>query len=225
MALKFEVSDLTTIPEALRGEYAPVDAADLTKGYRLGVEGLPQQEDVGPLKRALERVKSEHDAAKLKLQQAGQDTAALETSYKAQIEGLSKQIEDGKKQTRKELRESAALKLATELGGDHAVVLLPHLRERLRAEEVEGDNLVRVLTPDGKASALSLADLVTEFRSNKAFAAVITASRASGGGASQGSRPGDAGGVAVDSTKPPPSDPVQLAQWTKLRREARGQVV
>lgn len=224
MALKFEVSDLTTIPEALRGEYTPVDAADLTKGYRLGVEGLPQQEDVGPLKRALERVKSEYDAAKLKLQQAGQDTAALETSYKAQIEGLSKQIEDGKKQTRKELRESAAMKLATELGGDHAAVLLPHLRERLRAEEVEGTNIVRVLTPDGKASALSTADLINEFRGNKAFAAVITASRASGGGASQGSRPGDAGGVAVDITKPPPSDPVQLAQWVKLKREARGQV-
>lgn len=224
MALQFEVSSLTDIPEAVRGEYTPIDAADLTKGYRLSVDGLPQPEDVGPLKRALDRVKEEKEAAIAKAKKAGEDTAALETSYKAQIEGLSKQIEDGKKQTRKELRESAALKLATELGGDHAAVLLPHLRERLRAEDVDGNNLVRVLTPDGKASALSLADLATEFRSNKAFASVITASRASGGGASQGSRPGDAGGVAVDSTKPPPSDPVQLAQWTKLRREARGQV-
>lgn len=222
MALQFEVSSLTDIPEAVRGEYTPIDAADLTKGYRLSVDGLPQPEDVGPLKRALERVKEEKEAAIAKAKKAGEDIASIESGFKSQIEGLTRQIEEGKKSTRKELRDNAALKIAQELSTTPEV-LLPHIRERLRAEEVDGSNIVRVLTPDGKASALSVADLIAEFRGNKTFAAVITASRASGSDASRGTRTGDAGGEDVDITKPPPSDPALLAKWVKAKREARGQ--
>jgi len=65
--------------------------------------------------------------------------------------------------------------------------------DRLTVEEVEGVPVIRVLTPDGKASVQSLGDLQKEFLENKEFAPIIKATEANGGGAKGGKGNGGAG--------------------------------
>jgi hypothetical protein len=77
---------------------------------------------------------------------------------------------------------------------ESADVLYPHIRNRLRVELRDGARTTVVVDKDGKASAMSLADLKKEFAANKAFSPLLVASRASGGGANGGK-----GGGATDS--------------------------
>ena len=68
-----------------------------------------------------------------------------------------------------------------------ADVLLPHIKARLKYDSGK----VTVLDAEGKPSASTPAELAKEIASNKAFAPLIVASLANGGGAS-GSRGGGA---------------------------------
>lgn len=71
-----------------------------------------------------------------------------------------------------------------------ASVLLPHVRNRLTVDYVDGAPITRVLGPDGKPSAATLDELKAELATNEAFAPIIAGSKASGGGAggAQGGR-------------------------------------
>lgn len=64
-----------------------------------------------------------------------------------------------------------------------ASVLLPHVRNRLTVDYVDGAPITRVLGPDGKPSAATLDELKQELAANEAFAPIIAGSKASGGGA------------------------------------------
>lgn len=78
-----------------------------------------------------------------------------------------------------------ATKLAAELAiSGSADVLLPHIQSRLTVEIKDGAPSVRVLDLQGKPTALTIDELKQEFISNKAFAPLIAASKATGGGAS-----------------------------------------
>jgi len=219
VAIKFSIKTLEEVDEGLRSQYKAVDAADPAKGYVLDVDGLPQPEDVGALKRSLENAKREKTEAMEKARKAGEDVEAVRKSLDSQMEALRKQISEAENKSRAALLDKKVTELATELAGESAPLLVPHIRGRLVVESPDGADLVRVLGPDGKASALSFEDLKNEFKSSKIFAPVIQAGRASGSGASEGgSSTGGAGGGAgqvagFNGALPANATPSQLTAW------------
>lgn len=177
---------------------------DMKKEYKAEGEtyilDLTDYEDPGELRRAKEREKlekqrlqTELDALKEQIEEAKNsghakkgDIEALEKSWKQKNLELEQKL-TGKLTTRdafirKTLRDNVASSLASEISTAPAV-LMPHILSRLDVD-LEGDEpTTRVLGIDGKPSALTIAELKAEFIANKDFSAIITASKASGGGA------------------------------------------
>lgn len=86
--------------------------------------------------------------------------------------------------------DSVASRIATELAGENAEIILPHIQRRLQADIVEGKPVTKVLDLEGSPSALSVEELQKEFLSNQKFSSIIVASKASGGGANGGRKGG-----------------------------------
>lgn len=198
MAIKHNIKTLEEVDEVLRSHYKPVDSTDPTKGFVLDVAGAPAPEDTGALKRALEHVRKEKEDALEALRQKGSTTEEMEALRKSsatQIDELRKKITQAEQKERSALLDKTVADIAAELAGQHAGLLVPHLRQRLVIESPDGVNLTRVLGKDLKASALSLDDLKAEVKADPLFAPVLQAGRASGSGtAGSGSSVGGAGG-------------------------------
>lgn len=225
MALKHKVEDITSVPEAFRGEYTESKDGDKSV-WILNVEGLPQQEDVTGLKRTVEALREEKRQALDEARRKGEDIVALTRSYDTKITEASNKHAEALKATTDALTaatiDKTVSELSTKLSATSAAILAPHIEKRLRIEIVDGKALVRVLDKKGGLTADSITDLENEFRNNKDFAAVITASRASGSGAG-GDRhtPGGAGGGG-EGTDLNKLTPKQLAARAKEKRLARG---
>lgn len=124
------------------------------------------------------------------------DVKTLEDSWKAKLakekldnEASTQKLRDA---LQKQLVDGVAQKIATELAGENASVLVPHIKTRLKAE-YDGDTpLTRVLDKDGKMSAASIEDLKKEFAGEKAFKPLIISSNATGGSADRGRNNGSA---------------------------------
>jgi hypothetical protein len=217
MAIKHTIAKLEDVDEAFRSHYKPADPADVSKGFVLDLEGAPAPEDTGALKRALERVRAEKDEALAQLKAKGTSTEEMEALRKSadeQIKTLKEQIKTSENKAREAFLEKQVTDLATQLAGTRAAVLAPHIRNRLVIEAPDGTNIVRVLGKDGKASALSVEDLVKEIKADELFAPVIQAGRASGSGASgAGSSAGGAGGGAGKPELPKNATPAQKVEW------------
>lgn len=182
--------------------------------FVLSAEGF---DDPTELKRALDRVREESKVATQKATAAetalntlkeGQarangDIATLEASWKEKMkvaEGEHK-IEMAKvnKHLQATLIDSVALKLATDIAGTNADLLLPHIKTRLVTDLTGESPLTRVVDKEGKPSASSVEDLRKEISSDGRFKAIVVASKASGGGAAGGER--SAGGGAPSDKK------------------------
>src|SRR5690606_28128852 len=109
---------------------------------------------------------------------------AKETEFTQKYGTLQSQIE-------KVMLDSAALAMATELSTAPAL-LVPHIRNRLKLEDVNGELAIHVVDIAGKPCAATLGDLKNEMLQNKSFAPILIGSKASGGGASGGSGGGGA---------------------------------
>lgn len=207
MGLKVTVDSLDGLDDGVKSLYKEENGK-----YRLDVDGyedvsgLKAQRDalLNEKKEAQRKAKEAEDAAKLAAEEAARkngDVAALEKSwqeklaatentYKSQADALTKQIHGltvGQ----------TATKLAAELAiSGSADVLLPHIQSRLTVEIKDGVPSVRVLDLQGKPTAMTVDELKQEFISNKAFAPLIAASKATGGGASSGG-----GGAAKTMTR------------------------
>lgn len=185
------------LADGVKTEYV-VNAANVDE-YTLQVDGL---EDAGELRRAKQREsdaakaekiradKAEADLAELRRTSARGtgDVAALEASWKAQAEQREAAAKADTKAVKaklaKVMRDDVASRIAANISTKPALIL-PHILNRLKAEiPDDGDPLTRVLDKEGKPSALTIEQLSQEFVSNPDFAAIILASRASGGGAS-----------------------------------------
>lgn len=227
MALRHKVEDITLVPEAFRGEYTETLDGD-KKVFVLNVEGLAPPEDVSGLKNTVEALRKEKREALDKAEKLGQDITALRTSYDTKIATADAQAKEAAKNNEAALRaatiDKAVAELSTKLSATGSKLIAPHIEKRLRVDIENGRALIRVLDEKGELTAHSLTDLENEFKSNKEFAAVITASRASGGGAG-GERTVPAGGGEGGGTQGPnltTMTPRQLADVAKARRQARG---
>lgn len=209
--LKFQLDTLDGVDESVRPLYTEKDGK-----FVLGIEGLPQPEDVSGLKSKVEELLGEKKAAE-KARKEAEEAARLEREDAARKSGNVEELEKSwsEKYSRREaelnglleqergslgsqIRDLTVGRTATDIAAALAIpgsakALLPHIESRLSVELRDGKPTVVVLDQAGKLSASTLDELKAEFTNDPAFAPLIAGSKASGGGA-QGA--GNGGGAA-----------------------------
>ncbi len=225
MALAFNIKTAAynKLSDEMKAEYI---AGDKDGEYVLDVAGLPEPEDTGPLKRARDAEKAKAADYKKKLDEANDKLAATPDveALKAQHE---KDIAKYKTFTEKTLLDATADQIATKIS-NAPKLLAPHIKARLVTDLTGDVPVTKVLGLDGKVSDMTLDKLSEEFVANKDFGAIITASKARGGGAptvpakpSGGGAPaGNPEQQAVDFSKLSGND---LAARITAKREAAAQ--
>lgn len=191
MALRFKVTaaQYGKLSDDLKAEYI---AGDKDGEYLLDVSDLPQAEDVGPVKRALEAERTAHKATKTELGQANDKIAALPDIEAVKAEA-GKDVAKYKSFTERTLIDNAALALASKISTSPAL-LVPHIKARLVADMTGDEPVTKILDKDGKASDLTIDKLGEEFVANADYKAIIKASSATGGGMPPSDRSGHLGG-------------------------------
>lgn len=177
-------------------QQAAYKAVGDTGNFVLNIEGMPDvaamQSQLTDLQGQLTTINGEKAAEAEKARQAALDLAkkngdfkTIEEDYKRQIADLNGKIEGFGKQRRTDYINVQVDKLALELGGkDYADLFKPTIRERLSVEGGDdGADFITRVTKDGKASAMSIADLAEEFRANPTFKPICVAPASSGTGA------------------------------------------
>ena len=210
--LKFQLDTLEGVDESVRAFYTEKDGK-----YVLGIEGLPQPEDVSGLKSKVEELlaekKSEADKrkaaeeqARLEREEALRKSGNVEELEKSWFEKYSRreaelngQLESERSTLQGQIRDLTVGRTATEIATTLAIpgsakALLPHIERRLSVEQRDGKPTVVVLDQAGKLSATTLEELKSEFTKDPAFGPLIAGSKASGGGAGGA---GNGGGAAL----------------------------
>ncbi|AXP04266.1 hypothetical protein DZG01_15215 [Pseudomonas fluorescens] len=217
--LKFQLDTLEGVDEAVRALYTEKDGK-----FVLGIEGLPQQEDVSGLKAKVDELLGEKKAAEKKAREA-EEAARLEREELARKSGNVEELERSwsEKYSKREAELSAMLeqergtlstqirdltvgRTATDIASALAIpgsakALLPHIERRLSVEQRDGKPVVVVLDQQGKLSAATLDELKAEFANDTAFAPLIAGSKASGGGAAGAGGGGGAAKGKIGGTK------------------------
>lgn len=221
--LKFQLDTLEGVDEAVRALYTEKDGK-----FVLGIEGLPQQEDVSGLKAKVDELLGEKKLAEKKAREA-EEAARLEREEAARKSGNVEEIDKSwsEKYNRLETEKNTLLeqeratlsgqirdltvgRTATDIASALAVqgsakALLPHIERRLSVEQRDGKPVVVVLDAQGKLSAATLDELKAEIANDAAFAPLIAGSKASGGGAGGaggggGAPKGNIGGTKTERT-------------------------
>lgn len=217
--LKFQLDSLDGVDEAVRTLYTEKDGK-----FVLGIEGLPQQEDVTGLKAKVDELLGEKKLAEKKAREA-EELARTEREEAARKSGNVEELERSwsEKYTRREaelngmleqergtlstqIRDLTVGRTATDIASALAIpgsakALLPHIERRLSVEQRDGKPVVVVLDQQGKLSAATLDELKAEFANDTAFAPLIAGSKASGGGAAGAGGGGGAAKGKIGGTK------------------------
>ncbi|MEV4909064.1 hypothetical protein AB0N46_31000 [Streptomyces albidoflavus] len=217
--LKFQLDTLDGVDEAVRALYTEKDGK-----FVLGIEGLPQQEDVSGLKAKVDELLGEKKAAE-KARKDAEEQARLEREEAARKSGNVEELEKSwtEKFNRREaelngmleqergtlggqIRDLTVGRTATDIASALAIpgsakALLPHIERRLSVEQRDGKPVVVVLDQQGKLSAATLDELKAEFANDTAFAPLIAGSKASGGGAAGAGGGGGAAKGKIGGTK------------------------
>lgn len=217
--LKFQLDTLDGVDEAVRALYTEKDGK-----FVLGIEGLPQQEDVSGLKAKVDELLGEKKAAE-KARKDAEEQARLEREEAARKSGNVEELEKSwsEKYNRREaelnglleqergtlstqIRDLTVGRTATDIASALAIpgsakALLPHIERRLSVEQRDGKPVVVVLDQQGKLSAATLEELKAEFANDTAFAPLIAGSKASGGGAAGAGGGGGAAKGKIGGTK------------------------
>lgn len=217
--LKFQLDTLEGVDEAVRALYTEKDGK-----FVLGIEGLPQQEDVSGLKAKVDELLGEKKAAE-KARKDAEEQARLEREEAARKSGNVEELERSwsEKYNRREaelngmleqergtlstqIRDLTVGRTATDIASALAIpgsakALLPHIERRLSVEQRGGKPVVVVLDQQGKLSAATLDELKAEFANDTAFAPLIAGSKASGGGAAGAGGGGGAAKGKIGGTK------------------------
>ena len=221
--LKFQLDTLDGVDDTVRALYTEKDGK-----FVLGIEGLPQPEDVSGLKSKVQELLDEKKAAD-KARKDAEDQARLEREENARKSGNVEELEKSwtEKFNRREaelngmleqergtlstqIRDLTAGRTGTDIASALAIpgsakALLPHIERRLSVEQRDGKPVVVVLDQQGKLSAATLDELKAEFANDTAFAPLIAGSKASGGGAAGaggggGAPKGNIGGTKTERT-------------------------
>jgi len=217
--LKFQMDSLDGVDESVRALYTEKDGK-----FVLGIEGLPQPEDVSGLKSKVQELLDEKKAAD-KARKDAEDQARLEREENARKSGNVEELERSwsEKYNRREaelngtleqerttlstqIRDLTVGRTATDIASALAIpgsakALLPHIERRLSVEQRDGKPVVVVLDAQGKLSAATLDELKAEFANDTAFAPLIAGSKASGGGANGAGGGGGAAKGNIGGTK------------------------
>ncbi|MFJ2710870.1 hypothetical protein ACIOZM_08250 [Pseudomonas sp. NPDC087346] len=217
--LKFQLDSLDGVDEAVRALYTEKDGK-----FVLGIEGLPQQEDVSGLKAKVDELLGEKKLAEKKAREA-EELARTEREEAARKSGNVEELERSwsEKYNRREaelngtleqerstlsgqIRDLTVGRTATDIASALAIpgsakALLPHIERRLSVEQRDGKPVVVVLDQQGKLSAATLDELKAEFANDTAFAPLIAGSKASGGGAAGAGGGGGAAKGKIGGTK------------------------
>lgn len=199
--LKFTLDSLEGVDDSIKSMYVEKDGK-----FVLGIEGLPQPEDVSGLKSKVEELLGEKKAAE-KARKEAEETARAEREEAARKSGnveelekswsekyarreaeLSGQLETTNSALQGQIRDLTVGRTATDIATTLAIpgsakALLPHIERRLSVEQRDGKPTVVVLDASGKLSASTLDELKAEFTNDPAFGPLIAGSKASGGGA------------------------------------------
>ncbi len=207
MALKLTVDSLDGLDDGVKTLYKEDNGKfrlDLD-GYE-DTTGLKAQRDalLNEKKEAQRKAKEAEEAAKAAAEEAARkngDVAALEKSWQEKLAATESNYKNLNESLTKQIHGLTVGQTATKLAAELAIsgsadVLLPHIQSRLTVEIKDGAPSVRVLDLLGKPTAMTVDELKQEFISNKAFAPLIAASKATGGGAS-----GSGGGGAAKTMK------------------------
>jgi hypothetical protein len=217
--LKFQLDTLEGVDEAVRVLYTEKDGK-----FVLGIEGLPQQEDVSGLKAKVDELLGEKKLAEKKAREA-EEAARLEREEAARKSGnveelerswsekynrrdaeLNGMLEQERQTLSGQIRDLTVGRTATDIASALAVqgsakALLPHIERRLSVEQRDGKPVVVVLDAQGKLSAATLDELKAEIANDAAFAPLIAGSKASGGGAGGAGGGGGAPKGKIGGTK------------------------
>ena len=207
MALKLTVDSLDGLDDSVKSLYKEDNGKfrlDLD-GYE-DTTGLKAQRDalLNEKKEAQRKTKEAEEAAKTLAEESARkngDVAALEKSWQEKLAATESNYKNLNESLTKQIHGLTVGQTATKLAAELAIsgsadVLLPHIQSRLTVEIKDGAPSVRVLDLLGKPTAMTVDELKQEFISNKAFAPLIAASKATGGGAS-----GSGGGGAAKTMK------------------------
>lgn len=158
---------------------------------------------------AKHRKAAEEEAAR----KAG-DTEALDASWREKEQSWQQERETFVGHFQKTAVSTEAKRIAANLAIKGSETVLERIvRDRLTAEFVSPTDpaAVKVLTADGKPSALTLDELEKELQNDKALAPIIVGSRARGAGGSDPSAGGGGGNTVRNSDLP--TDPRERAKF------------
>lgn len=219
MGLKYQLDTLEGLDDSVKSLYTEKEGK-----FVLGIEGLPQPEDVSGLKSKVEELLGEKKAAE-KARKDAEEQARLEREEAARKSGNVEELEKSwsEKYNRREaelngmleqergtlstqIRDLTVGRTATDIASALAIpgsakALLPHIERRLSVEQRDGKPVVVVLDQQGKLSAATLDELKAEFANDTAFAPLIAGSKASGGGAGGAGKGGGAAKGNIGGTK------------------------
>jgi len=219
MGLKYLLDTLDGLDDSVKSLYTEKEGK-----FVLGIEGLPQPEDVSGLKSKVQELLDEKKAAD-KARKDAEDQARLEREENARKSGNVEELERSwsEKYNRREaelngtleqerttlstqIRDLTVGRTATDIASALAIpgsakALLPHIERRLSVEQRDGKPVVVVLDQQGKLSAATLDELKAEFANDTAFAPLIAGSKASGGGAGGAGGGGGAAKGNIGGTK------------------------
>lgn len=211
--------------------------------YKLQVEGL---EDTGALKRAKDHEKTQRKEAEKQLRELKEqfetlqeeitelresgtgkkDETELDKSWQAKYTKRENELQAQINQLEATLSgqavDSVANRIASELAGDNAHLMLPHVKSRLKVEMVKGKPEVKVLDEEGSVSAFTHEELQKEFLSNQKFSTIVVASKASGSGAGGSNKKG---GSATGKKKLSEMSATEEAQFANEHPEEYRQMV
>lgn len=219
MGLKYQLDSLDGLDDSVKSLYTEKEGK-----FVLGIEGLPQPEDVSGLKAKVDELLGEKKLAEKKAREA-EELARTEREEAARKSGNVEELEKSwsEKYNRREaelngtleqerttlstqIRDLTVGRTATDIASALAIpgsakALLPHIERRLSVEQRDGKPVVVVLDAQGKLSAATLDELKAEFANDTAFAPLIAGSKASGGGAGGAGGGGGAAKGKIGGTK------------------------
>lgn len=230
MAVKYKLTkaEFEKLAEHFKAEYK--EDGD---GYVLDLEGA---EDTGALKRAKERESVGHreqrkraDDLQAQLDEVNaelnefhenggrkqRDVKTLTDAHKAELNKVKGEYEGKLTKLQDHIKNGAISSVVNKLAGelsDSPKVLLPHLKGRVTADfDDDGQPVVRFLDADGQDSSLDYDGLKKEFLSNKDYAPIIRASKATGAG---GSNAADTRRGGVPNVQNPNQQPVDRTKMS-----------